>query len=694
MLGRKRAFALICLAVLASSSAFAAEWIDTTKLPRLPGSTDIFVNPSTTQFTVPVSVPLAAEATVRLLTEAGWQQYGRPFSGKIQDPNMAILEFKKGRDGLSVFINVAPAQGYATAVGYTASALTTNLPFPPNATNVEFDHERPHLNAMTQDSADDTLEFFRKELVSLKWIPWSLKEGANPVNDAAGVKTEKGGYAYYVRDAGRPFATPPLQLWLQNQADGRIKIELKGVPAEALMVRSEQGHDTPEYAAYETKRQAAVKAREEAEAKQKAEAEARRAEVAARIAQQKAESDRLAQDINRQANQAIADAMSQIRTVAKPPVRVAQGEPDKQLAMLADNPAPIPVPDTAEEVDYDGRSGKLEFESKSSVQSLAAFYRAALKQQGWREKPTVINRPNMVSLDFSKQNAKLDFTIMQMGPKVNVSASGSGLITVKAVAEQSSKSSAQASTQSGGSASMKVTAGVRINPSARVGSSVTVTSTVKESTNSDDFSKSAEKKNDDAVLEAEADSALPAPTRHTQLGTEKTPFRVKLTASIPAELPKVLAFYRNELGKLNWKESSGAVIKSDEATLAFTAPEGPATLTLGRKDDETTVELSLRKQTEAQKAGMLPKEGQAKLLFGNMVPSEAVVTINKQTIKVAAGAGAKKPDGPVIDLPPGKYKYAIRIGGKAAQTEEVEVGAGETWGLMIGPGGSLTLQVY
>ncbi len=120
-------------------------------------------------------------------------------------------------------------------------------------------------------------------------------------------------------------------------------------------------------------------------------------------------------------------------------------------------------------------------------------------------------------------------------------------------------------------------------------------------------------------------------------------------------------------------------------------------LKLERKDGETAVELALRKQAEAEKAGMLPKAGQARLLFGNMVTSEAVITINKQTIRVAAGAGAKKPDGPIIDLPPGKYKYAFKIGGrpgKPVETDEVQVRAGETWGMIIGPGGALALQVY
>jgi hypothetical protein len=91
---------------------------------------------------------------------------------------------------------------------------------------------------------------------------------------------------------------------------------------------------------------------------------------------------------------------------------------------------------------------------------------------------------------------------------------------------------------------------------------------------------------------------------------------------------------------------------------------------------------------------MVSKPGQAKLLFGNPLPAAAVVTINQQTIKVAAGAGAKAPDGPALDLPPGKYKYSFKVAGGPARSEEVEVGAGETWGLLMGPGGALTLRVY
>jgi hypothetical protein len=73
---------------------------------------------------------------------------------------------------------------------------------------------------------------------------------------------------------------------------------------------------------------------------------------------------------------------------------------------------------------------------------------------------------------------------------------------------------------------------------------------------------------------------------------------------------------------------------------------------------------------------------------------EATVTINRQTVKVAAGAGMKGPDGAIIDLPPGKYKVSAKLPGKPASEDEIEVGANQTWGILVGPGGVLPMQVY
>ena len=65
----------------------------------------------------------------------------------------------------------------------------------------------------------------------------------------------------------------------------------------------------------------------------------------------------------------------------------------------------------------------------------------------------------------------------------------------------------------------------------------------------------------------------------------------------------------------------------------------------------------------------MPKPGQAKLVFGNMGGSEASLTINKQTIKIPGGAGGpQSPDRPMLELPPGKYQYALKLAAAPPRT--------------------------
>ena len=335
---------------------------------------------------------------------------------------------------------------------------------------------------------------------------------------------------------------------------------------------------------------------------------------------------------------------------------------DAPLHSLADPSKPVPLPDNAENVKFDGDKGQLEFDSGSSVKAIAAFYRGTLKSQGWKEQPLGINKPNMVTMDFSRAGKALSFTAMQMGPKVNVSADGSGLVMANA---KMAGKAAVAGAQATGETTAKAP---------------------------------------DQVLEADADSALPVPKQHTMssIGTGKVPgsnapIRRELEASIPAELNNVLGFYRTELGKLGWKEATeGAVVKPDQVQLAFASPDGPATLKLGRSNGETSVNLAQKYPDVAAKADFVPKPGQAKLVFGNMGGGEATVSINKQTIKLAAGAGGpQSPKPPMLDLPPGKYQYTLKVAGGPARSNQIEIDAGDTWGLMVAPSGDvLPLHMY
>lgn len=324
--------------------------------------------------------------------------------------------------------------------------------------------------------------------------------------------------------------------------------------------------------------------------------------IAARAKAKKDADDNFFKNAEAAAKQVIA--ADEVRRTAQ-----AANLSDAPLHALADNSKPVPLPENAENVKFDGADGRLEFDSSSSVRVIAGFYRDSLKSQGWKEQPSVINKSNMVVMEFSRGGKALSFTAMQMGPKVNVSADGSGLVMANAK-----------------------TAGKPTAAGARVSSEPADKGTDKGT---------------DQVLEADADSALPVPKQHTMssIGTGKVPgsnapIRKELEASIPAELNNVLGFYRTELGKLGWKEATeGAVVTPDQVQLAFISPDGPATLKLGRSNGETSVSLAQKYPAVAAKADFVPKPGQAKLVFGNLGGGEATVSINKQTIKIAGGTG-------------------------------------------------------
>lgn len=459
-------------------------------------------------------------------------------------------------------------------------------------------------------------------------------QGWSPWAAKEGVKTDSAGT---IHDKGG-FAyyvrdnKNPMILTLQRNADGKLKAELKAIPNDVLLAMSRKPDPEP-------------------------------AKVAAPVRTEMPR-DPLADEIERKALAEVRDQLAGIRKDIEAAVSARPGgarqaqaaqpssAPVETLHPLPGGMAPIPVPANLDDMDFDGEDGQLEFKSPSSVRAIAAFYRTQMKPLGWRETPSVINRANMAVLDFSKGGKTVSITIMQMGSQSNVRATGSGLV-------------------------------------AEVGKTQTTKREQETKT------AAAPAKVVQQELEAEEVAGLPAPSSSSSKGSEKTPFRIVMNAQVTADVPSVLAFYRRELGKRDWKEdASKAVMKADQASLTYASPEGPAILNLTRKGDDTIITLSLKKPAAAEKAGVMPKPGQGKVLFGNMLPSEAAVTINKQTVKVGAGVGAKAPDGPTLDLPPGKYKFSFKIGNAPAQTDEVEISANETWGILIGPGGALALHAY
>ena len=263
------------------------------------------------------------------------------------------------------------------------------------------------------------------------------------------------------------------------------------------------------------------------------------------------------------------------------------------------------VPESAEDIEFD--SGRLEFSSASSVKSVADFYRSTMKQQGWGAQSSVINNANMVVLNFSKAGKSVSFTIMKMGNKTNVSADGSAL---------------------------KVAAAKPAAADAAPADKTAAADTPSQPATEDD-------------LIAEESGGLPMPKRHTMSEGTKSPFRRELNANVPLDLADVLGFYRRELGKLNWKEESkGAVVAADNARHCLHLARWPGAAQAqpqGRRD---------HREAHGQKSGRgrprpasCRRRARPNCLVTNPNDAEAVITINKQTIKVAAGAGTKAPDG-------------------------------------------------
>jgi len=615
-----------------TATAAAAEDFDASRLPRPADAKIVFAGAPVTNFTVPGKVADAADAITKLMLAEHWQPFVAPFSSNPKLPDFVVTRFKKGGIAIEVGVSVAPAMSNATFVSYTGLIDENDMPFPADATDIQFDSARPYLACNTAASIDDSLKLFTTELAARGWTP-------RPENARPDRKGDKGAYATFTRIENRG-----LFLTLKRDDDNRLKVEIRAIAADQIGAKPDEvAAVAPLPLSPEQRAEAeAAKNRERMEQAKRDEAKAEADAIVAKAQQ-------IARDTIAQANKD-AEAIKDSAAASAPKAAASSGA-DAPPQQAAGNTLPIPMPDGAEDVDYNAADGRLEFNSASSVKALAAFYRSSLRALGWKEDPTPINKPNMVALDFAKGDKDLSFTIMQLGKSVNVDASGSGLVTAAAKLDTDDAASR---------------------------------------------SKSGDRITSADQLEAEESGGLPVPTEHTMSAGDQSPFRHQLHASIPASLDAVLGFYRRELTKRGWKEDAqGASLEPDQATVLFTSPTGPSVLKLARKDRETTVELAVRDKDAASKAGMLPKAGQVKLLIGNTLPADATITINNQTIKVPAGAGAKGPaSGPQLDLPPGAYKFSLKMLGKPAASDEINVAADETWGLLIGPGGALPLQMY
>lgn len=199
-------------------------------------------------------------------------------------------------------------------------------------------------------------------------------------------------------------------------------------------------------------------------------------------------------------------------------------------------------------------------------------------------------------------------------------------------------------------------------------------------------------------LAAHADYEVPVPEDCESIGQSETPFRTAVEATIRRPLADVAEFYRRELPARGWTQT----VREEEAAdgeklvLEVDGERGPLTLELRKKRKDTVIEVATRDTDAARVAGVLPDPGQSRLLLGNMHDADAVIVIDGDERPVAAGTGAADPSAALsLPLAPGAHQVTIKLSGEGDQTESLQLGADETWAVMVVPtGGYFADRVY
>ena len=161
-----------------------------------------------------------------------------------------------------------------------------------------------------------------------------------------------------------------------------------------------------------------------------------------------------------------------------------------------------------------------------------------------------------------------------------------------------------------------------------------------------------------------------------------SPYMETLHALIDADEADVLTFYREQLAERGWQEDADA---TEGDALFFTSEEGKLTLELGRRRGETMIDVTIRQEALAREHGVVPAQGKAMLMLGNANEVAIEISIDGKPQRLAAEQGGRDPaDALKVPIEPGAH--TVKIG---SESEQIDVPAGATWGVIAIPGGGL-----
>jgi hypothetical protein len=189
----------------------------------------------------------------------------------------------------------------------------------------------------------------------------------------------------------------------------------------------------------------------------------------------------------------------------------------------------------------------------------------------------------------------------------------------------------------------------------------------------------------------ESVTGFPLPRPWIGKAAKTSRFIESLHVETPLAAATVLGFYRTTLARRGWTELADPELAPDLMELRFASPDGPVMLRIVPHQGGAIVDLARRR---AGARPQPPSPGEARLLLGRVGEGAAVLEIDGRRVSVAGDAGPglrldpatgrASPGTPALDLPAGRVE--VVQDGAARSTRSLDVAAGETWGVLAGPG--------
>lgn len=224
---------LACGLVLIASCSIAAAadggGVDVHALPKLEGAVEDSSRPESwrLEYRMPTPEAVTAPAVKKLLSADGWVPYLRP----LEEKN-TTLNFKKGRQGLSVYLTQGLGRPDQSMVHYSSDRIYSNVPFPDGASDIMFDGTRPYLGCIAPSALEATSDFFGREMAAIGWQKLTPETAARWTTslDETVPNGFRAFYAHPDNEATGFYRQKPIMLTLTRRDDGRTNVDIRVAP--------------------------------------------------------------------------------------------------------------------------------------------------------------------------------------------------------------------------------------------------------------------------------------------------------------------------------------------------------------------------------------------------------------------------------------------------------------------------------